>query len=112
MNNNFLILKQSKVLLTTITKYVENLPRKEYVLKDKIISNCFDIVELVLYANNIENKRDTQCLILSKVSALDFYIEICYSREYITQSTFNKVAADLLKLYKMLYGWCYGSKDK
>lgn len=34
MNNNFLILKQSKILLKTITIYVDNLPRKEYILKD------------------------------------------------------------------------------
>lgn len=111
MNNNFLILKQSKILLKTITIYVDNLPRKEYILKDKIITNCYDIVELVLYVSNIENKKDTQAIIMSKISAMDFYIEICFDKSYISENIFNKITKDLLKLYKMIYGWCYGSKS-
>lgn len=48
---------------------------------------------------------------MSKISAMDFYIEICFDKSYISENIFNKITKDLLKLYKMIYGWCYGSKS-
>lgn len=41
---------------------------------------------------------------------LDFYLERCLKKKYITSKVCEKKANELLRITKMVYGWLNGSK--
>lgn len=53
----FKVIDFIRQLLVMIDKELENFPKKELELKNRIKTNGFDILELVYEANSIEDKE-------------------------------------------------------
>ena len=55
--------------------------------------------------NYSDNKKEYMKDILSEISMVDYYLERCLKKKYITQREVNKKTTELLKITKMVYGW-------
>ena len=104
MNNNFLIIKNMKLFINSLDDIVSIIPNRDRVLKDKIYNTSYDILYYLNLAN-YGNKKEYINFILTNISMLDFYLERCLKKKYITSRACEKKASELLKITKMVYGW-------
>lgn len=105
MNDRFLIVKYIKEFIISIDELVINFPRKEFTIKDRIINDSLDILELVYIANSSDNNHDIKVKVLSKLSMLDFYFEKSYKNKIISEKVCKKKCNELNKITKLIYGW-------
>lgn len=106
MNDKFLIVKHIKEFIMSINDIVINYPRKEFVIKDRIMNDSLDILELVYNANYTKgDTSDKKIQILTKLSMLDFYFERSYKLKIISEKVCIKKCSELTNIRKMIYGW-------
>lgn len=107
MKEKLNLVNSIKKTIIYLDKVVENFPRSEYVLKDKIKSTSFDILELVYYSNalNVKERIPYQKKIISKLKMLDFYFKISLNKQYINYKKYTKIGNFLLNITKQIYGW-------
>ena len=53
----------------------------------------------------IDDRLNNQKLIISKISMLDFYLEVSYNNKCITEKVLNQGSRKLEDIKKMMYGW-------
>jgi len=94
-----------KDIILFFRKLLINYPKKEYILKDKIETTSYEILELVYFANTMEERSEYQKRILSKIAMLDFYLELSYNSKCISLKNLNTGARLLTEIRKMIYGW-------
>ena len=99
MNDRFLVAKYIKEFIISLDDLVVNFPRKEFVIKDRIINDSMDILEYV-YIANISNNKDLKIKILGKISMLDFYLEKSYSSNLISERVLRKYSSKLSNISK------------
>lgn len=104
MKYRFLIVKNIKEFIFSIDNLVINLPRRELVIRDKLLSESMCLLELVYIANGSKSK-DEMLKILSKISMLDFYLEYLHEKEVISEKLLKKYSNMLSNISKMVYGW-------
>lgn len=104
MNEKFLIVKYVKEFIYSIDNLVINFPRKDFVIKDRIINDSLDILEMIYIANS-NNDIELKYRILSKLSMLDFYLERSYKNGIISERVCMKKSKELEHISKLLYGW-------
>ena len=104
MKDRFLIVKRIKEFIFSIDSLVINLPRREFVVKNKLLSDSFDVLELIYIANGNKSK-DVKLNILSKLSMLDFYLEYLYKKGIISDKVLKRECNLLSNIIKMMYGW-------
>lgn len=104
MKDRFLIVKNIKEFIFSIDKLVINLPRRELVIRDKLLSESMCLLEIVYIANGSKS-RDEMLRILSKISMLDFYLEYLHKKGVISEKLLKKYSNMLSNISKMVYGW-------
>lgn len=110
MNNEFRIVKNMKQFILSLDSILINYPKNEKILKDKIKSTSYELLELILLANLKENKLEEQQLIIVKISMLDFYFEESYKKKYISERQALRKTNELSVITKMMYGWIKNGK--
>ena len=110
MNNEFRIIKNMKQFILSLDILLINYPKSEKILKDKIKSTSYEILELILLANLKQEKLIEQQLIISKLNMLDFYFEESYKKKYISEKTCLYKVQELSNITKMIYGWLKSGK--
>ena len=107
MKDKLNLVNNIKKTIIYLDKVVENFPRSEHILKDKIKSTSFDILELVYYSNTLTTKEriNLQKQIVSKIKMLDFYFKISVDKKYINYKKYTKIGNFLLNITKQIYGW-------
>ena len=106
MNNKFLLANEIKNFILSLDSILINYPKKDIIIKKRIINTSFEILELVYLANNkIDNKENIKYECLSKISMIDFYFEYSYKKNYISLKNLNTYIFNLTKINKMLHGW-------
>ena len=103
--DKFIVVNETKKFILFINEILINYPRKCYVLKDKIERNSYDILELIYLTNMIDDRLYNQKVIISKISMLDFYLEISYKNEFISLKKLNQGCRILSNINKLMYGW-------
>lgn len=96
-----------KLFIMSLDEFVINIPKKDYIIKNRLYDDSLVVLELIYLANNIDNskRKDLQLQIVSKISMLDFYLEHAYFKRYISQRECLKRSTILNKITKMVYGW-------
>ena len=56
MKYRFVIVKRIKEFIFSIDSLVINFPRREFVVKNKLLSDSFDVLELIYIANGNKSK--------------------------------------------------------
>ena len=106
MNNKFLLANEIKNFILSLDSILINYPKKDIIIKKRIINTSFELLELVYLANNkIDNKENIKYECLSKISMIDFYFEYSYKKNYISLKNLNTYIFNLTKIKKMLHGW-------
>lgn len=108
MKDNFKIITKIKRMIIYIDKIIVNFPANEKVLKDKITSSMYDILELTYLANEINNDKRIlyKKKIITKFKMVDFYFKIACDKKYI------KIGNHLLEIIKQVYGWIKYEKNQ
>lgn len=101
----FKVINEMKKFIDFINEILVNYPRKSYVLKDKIESTSYDILELIYISNLIDDRLDKQKEVLAKISMLDYFLEISYDKKYISLKKLTQGTKLLEVVRKLMFGW-------
>ena len=104
-NDRFKLVTKCKEFIVFVNEIIINYPRKEFILKDRIINTSYDLLELIFITNLMEEKLDNQKIMLTKISMLDFYLEESYHKQCISEKKLNKGCRQIEEMQKMIYGW-------
>ena len=104
----FKILQFIRDLLLLIDKQMDNFPKKDIELKNRIRSNSYDILELAYEANcteNIERKKELLQKMVAKVKIVDFLLNLSYDKQIIPQKKYFKFGDKMDDIVKYTLGW-------
>ena len=105
-NDRFRLVTKCKEFIVFVNEIIINYPRKEFILKDRLINTSYDWLELIFITNLLEeNRLYKQKLMLTKISMLDFYLEESYHKQCISEKRLNKGCRQIEEMQKMIYGW-------
>ena len=107
MNDKFTIAKYIKEFIMILDDYLINYPRKYFELRNRLVNDSYELLELVYTANytNIDKRKDIQIKTLMKVNLIDFYIEQSFKKRIISERQSIKLSNRLLSINKMLFKW-------
>ena len=106
-----LIAKSARKTIRYIEKNIENFPNKYKVLRDKIISTCYDILKYIYRANIFQDINDKKEIIVN-IQMLNFYLEEAYKKEILTNKKLISYTNYLLELDRMTRSWFKYEKSK
>ena len=110
-HEKLIIARQARKTLRFIEKNTEIFPNKYAVLKNKIISSCYSVLEWIYRANIFQEKDDKKEIIV-QIQMLNFYLEEALRKELISNKKFLSYTNHLLELDKMTRSWFSYEKAK
>ncbi len=84
----FKIIQFIRELLILIDKEMDNYPKKDIELKNRIRENSFNILELAYEANNVPDKEYKKQLLqkmVAKIKIIDFLLNLSFEKKLITE---------------------------
>ena len=111
----FKVIELIRDMIITIDKQMDNFPKKEIELKNRIRTNTYDILETAYEANILENvdlKKQLICKIIAKIKIVDFLLSLSYDKQLITQKKYIKLGERLDDIAKYANGWLKSFKNK
>ena len=103
-HDNLIIGREARKTVRYIEKNTENFPNKYIVLKNKIISSCYNILENIYRANVFQEKSDKKEICV-QINMLNFYLEEALRKGILTNKKFINYSSHLLELDKMTRSW-------
>lgn len=104
----FKIIDFIRNLIFYIDKELDNFPKKDIEIKNRIRNTSYDMLELAYQANIItekEKKKEKVEYIIAKVKVLDFLLNLCYDKQIINSKKYIKFGAKLDDIIKYSIGW-------
>lgn len=115
MNSKFNLLNKTYFLIEYYNKLLINYPKKLLVLSQSIEKTMYDLIEK-LFAFNINDVDRIKQKYLKdytiKLSMLDFYSRISYSKKIISKRQFEVIGRIIIELRKMSCGLLKNEKDE
>ena len=111
--DKLLIITRIKKTIIYLDGIIDNFPTKEIVLRDKLKSTIFDLLEIAYLANSSENKerKKFQKELLVKIKLLDFYIKISCDKKIINYKRYEKIGKHLLEITKLVQAWIKNDEE-
>ena len=103
-HDNLIIGREARKTVRYIEKNTENFPNKYIILKNKIISSCYNILENIYRANVFQEKSDKKEICV-QINMLNFYLEEALRKGILTNKKFINYSNHLLELDKMTRSW-------
>ena len=103
-HDNLIIGREARKTVRYIEKNTENFPNKYIILKNKIISSCYNILENIYIANVFQEKSDKKEICV-QINMLNFYLEEALRKGILTNKKFINYSNHLLELDKMTRSW-------
>ncbi len=107
-NEKFKVINFIRELLIMIDKEMDNFPKKDIELKNRIRSNSFDILEIAYKANSIqdiEKKKELLLILFAKIKVIDFLLNLSSDKKLITIKKYYKLANKIDDILKYSTGW-------
>ncbi len=104
----FKVINYIRNLLVVIDNELDNFPKKDIEIKNRIRNNSYDLLEIVYYANNIQDKLQKKNMLdqaIAKIKILDFLINLCYDKKIINTKKYIKFGNKMDEIIKYLIGW-------
>lgn len=111
MQDKLLIATRVKKTIEYIEKAIYNFPHTEVILKNKIMSNCYDLLELVYKANVHKDKVYMQDLIV-KIRMINYFVKVSLDKKLISFKKYEIIGKHLLEINKMTNTWLKHEKEK
>lgn len=87
---------------------MDNFPKKDIELKNRIRTNSYDLLEIAYEVNNnkdIEYKKKLLNKALAKIKVIDFLLNLSYEKEIINQKRYYKFDNKIDDITKYTIGW-------
>lgn len=104
----FKVINYIRNLLVVIDNELDNFPKKDIEIKNRIRNNSYDLLEIVYYANNIQDRLQKKNMLdqaIAKIKILDFLINLCYDKKIINTKKYIKFGNKMDEIIKYLIGW-------
>ena len=104
----FKVIQFIRNLIINIDKNLENFPKKDIEIKNRIRNNSYDLLEIAYQANYIEDKvkkKELIEIIVAKIKIVDFLLNLCYDKKIINSKRYVKFGESLDNILKYLAGW-------
>lgn len=104
----FKVINLIRELIKYLDDFLDNFPKKDLELKNRIRKNSYDMLELAYEANITRDNEDKQKLIYktaAKVKIVDFLINLCYDKQIINSKKYIKFGNGIEDINKYLIGW-------
>ena len=107
MNDKFKIARYIKDFIIILDDYLVNYPKKYFELRNRLVNDSYELLELVYLANYMDNldRKNIQIKSLMKINIIDFYIEESFKKRIISEKQSIRLSKQLLAINKMLYKW-------
>ena len=106
-DNEFKIPRLIKDFILSLEEYLINYPKKEFELRNRLVYDSYNLLELVYEANytDISKRKELQIKAMVKINILDFYLESSFKKKIISEKQCMKLSNKLLNINKMMFGW-------
>lgn len=104
----FKILDFIRNLIIQIDKELDNFPKKDIEIKNRIRSNSYDLLELCYEANTTFSKENKIILLekcIAKIKVIDFLLNLSYDKQLITNKKYLKLGLRMDDIIKYTTGW-------
>lgn len=106
--DKFKVIQFIRELILAVDKQLDNFPKKDIELKNRIRTSSFDLLELAYEANTSDDivfKKIQVTKMISRVKIIDFLLNLSFEKELITQKKYYKLAARIDDIIKYTTGW-------
>ena len=104
----FKVIQFIRELIIRVDKELDNFPRKDIEIKNKIRSESYDLLEISYEANNTSRKEHKMTLLekgIAKVKVIDFLLNLSYDKQLISSKKYLKLGNKLDDIIKYMTGW-------
>lgn len=104
----FKVINFIRELIVYLDNLLENFPKKDVELKNRIRQNSYDLLEIAYEANLEENLTSKKILLnkaLAKLKILDFLINLCYDKKIINVKRYTRFGSKIDDIVKYITGW-------
>lgn len=104
----FKVIQYIRELILIIDKQLDNFPKKDIEIKNRIRNLSYDLLENAYKANTITEltlKKDELETLIAKIKVMDFLINLCYEKEIINTKRYMKFGERLDDISKYSTGW-------
>ena len=104
----FKITQYIRELIINIDNNLDNFPKKDIELKNRIRNISYDLLEIAYEANTIKEKNKKIELLyqlIAKLKVTDFLINMCYDKQFINQKRYLKFGEKIDDISKFTAGW-------
>ena len=104
----FKIIQFIRELIIRVDKELDNFPKKDIEIKNRIRMNCYDLLEIAYEANTTSNvERKVQLLerAIAKIKIIDFLLNLSYDKEIISNKKYLKFGLKMDDIVKYTSGW-------
>ena len=104
----FKIIQYIRELIINIDNNLDNFPKKDIELKNRIRNISYDLLEIAYEANTIKEKDkkiELLYLLIAKLKVTDFLINMCYDKQFINQKRYLKFGEKIDDISKFTAGW-------
>lgn len=104
----FKVIEFIRQLILAVDKELENFPKKELEIKNRIRTSSYDLLELAYEANTSEDislKKIQLTKMVSKIKIIDFLLNLSLDKMLITEKKYYKLAARIDDIIKYTTGW-------
>ena len=111
----FKVIQFIRDMIVAIDKEMDNFPKKDIELKNRIRTNTYDALEIAYEANILEDvkqKKQFICKMIAKIKIIDFLLNLSYDKKLITKKKYIKLGERLDNIAKYANGWLKAFKDK
>ena len=99
----FKVINFIRELIIYIDKNLENFPRKEIEIKNRIRNISYELLELAYMANITKYDKNKYIEeIIAKVKVLDFLLNLCYDKQIINSKRYVKFGEKLQNLSSII----------
>lgn len=110
----FKVIQFSRELIYALENYLDNFPRKDLELKNRIKNTSYDILEKLYIANTTPDVKERVSIlykIIAKIKLLDFLLNLCYDKHIINSKRYTKFGDKMDDLIKYINGWIKNSEQ-
>ena len=107
-HEKFKVIQFIREFIIIIDKQMEDFPKKDIEIKNKIRMNSYDLLELGYKENSIENiehKKEIIVEMIAKIKVIDFLINLAYDKKILTQKKYTKFGEKADDIVRYASGW-------
>lgn len=101
-------------LITRVDSNLDNFPKKDIEIKNRIRNYTYDLLELVYEANSTTSQTAKIQLIdksIAQIKVIDFLLNLSYDKKIINQKRYLKLGESMDEILKYLNGWKKSIQD-